>query len=424
MEHMEVGRNFNKKIKYSCKMNSFVFVVCGGKEHIETLNMSLKFINHFSKFAVTVVTDTKRNFIPIAHNNILDIQTPKELSHHEASIFLKTSLHKHLNMDEGNVYCYLDSDVVAIDDRINTIFDLYKGSVLFANDHCTVDQFSPFAMNCSCLHQTVLKNAEYDEVDKFFAQKIFAQIKNNEADQQLLQKAFDNIAKKNLKAFYSALVYYIKRYVLPISTFQFGGFYFNKKDNFWYNKNNDIICSHYPYFLKKLYKKKGIRFDKKTGKWYNAYYEEITPHKASCNHFTEYAEKVYNVKIPINWQHWNGGVFLFNKDSVSFLDYWHRITLEEFKNPYTKTRDQGTLAIAAWKFGLQNTQTLPKVYNFIAEIVNPLIDYSPSNGFTNDGFKTLINPCFLHVFHGWGHKGWPVWDFIEDCKKKLSRNDK
>ncbi|MDD3877294.1 MAG: hypothetical protein PHT69_11770 [Bacteroidales bacterium] len=393
-------------------MNHFIFVVCGSREHIETLNYSLQFIRHFSLFPILVLTDSKRNEIPIKHDNIIDVNTPEYMDNHQASIYLKTGLHKYLNIKDDDLYCYLDSDIVAINENINTIFANFKEPILFANDHCNINYFSPYSVHCSCLNDTLRRNNEYAEVDNFFEQKFFNQIKLNSLDKLKLERQFEEIKKINIGGLSKSIIYLIKRYLLPLDKFKFGGYFFNKKEHFWYNSNNEIIHFDYPFFAKNLYKKTGIYFDKVNNKWMNRHDEDITPQTPACRHFLEFCEKKYNLIISNNWQHWNGGVFLFNKTSESFLDYWHKITIDEFENSYTKTRDQGTLAITAWKFGLQDSETLPLTFNFIAEFDNPNIAYIQEKGFTNDGFKTILNPCFLHIYHEWGHEGWSIWDYV------------
>ena len=92
--------------------NAYVFVVCGERKHIETLHFSLKSLKLVSQFPIWVVTDKKRNEIEIEHDNIIDVSTPEDFNHHQASIWLKTSLHRIL--PKGTTYCYLDSDVIAM----------------------------------------------------------------------------------------------------------------------------------------------------------------------------------------------------------------------------------------------------------------------------------------------------------------------
>jgi len=71
----------------------FVFVVCGSNKHIETLNFSLSYLRYFTTNKIYVVTDLERNEQQIGNDNIIDVSTDKELDNHQASIFLKTSLH-------------------------------------------------------------------------------------------------------------------------------------------------------------------------------------------------------------------------------------------------------------------------------------------------------------------------------------------
>src|ERR1043165_5237901 len=131
--------------------NVFVFVVCGKRIHIDTLHFSLASLKRYSKNDIWVVTDSSRNETPVIHEKIVDIATPKEFDHHQASIFLKTGLHKFL--PTGNNYCYLDTDVVAIDKRADTIFENFSAPITFAPDHCVMDQFSPSAVNCKCFEK-------------------------------------------------------------------------------------------------------------------------------------------------------------------------------------------------------------------------------------------------------------------------------
>ena len=130
-------------------MNKFVFAVCGAKNYISQLAFSIERLKRFSRNEIIVVTDSRRNEIPISHENIIDIATPSEYNDHEASIFLKTSLHKILPY--GHTYCYLDSDVVCLSEKVDEIFLHYSAPITFANDNAPFEYFSPHAMNCQCL---------------------------------------------------------------------------------------------------------------------------------------------------------------------------------------------------------------------------------------------------------------------------------
>lgn len=122
----------------------FVFAVCGTNEHIDTLHYSLEKLKKFSDASIWIVTDASRNEKAILHDTIIEIQTPKEFNNHQASIFLKTGLHKFL--PKGNVYCYLDSDVVAVNSDCDKIFDEYIPPIRFAPDHCQMPLLAPLLL--------------------------------------------------------------------------------------------------------------------------------------------------------------------------------------------------------------------------------------------------------------------------------------
>ena len=149
------------------KNNIFVFVVCGSKEHIDTLHFSLKALKKFSKNKIIVLTDSMRNEIPIAHDNVIDIKTPEHFNHHQASIYLKTGINKFL--PQGNLYCYLDTDVVALSSKVDDIFSFYIAPISFTSDHCKIDVFSPSAVNCGCKENYDKGKAELDSIyEKFY----------------------------------------------------------------------------------------------------------------------------------------------------------------------------------------------------------------------------------------------------------------
>jgi hypothetical protein len=131
--------------------NIFVFVVCGAAEHVETLHFSLKYLQHFSKNEIFVVTDSSRNEIAINHDQIIDVKVDEKYNHHQASIYLKTGLNKFL--PEGNNYCYLDTDVIAVSENCDLIFNEYIAPITFAPDHCKIRNFSSYAVQCNCTEE-------------------------------------------------------------------------------------------------------------------------------------------------------------------------------------------------------------------------------------------------------------------------------
>ena len=94
---------------------------------------------------------------------IIDIETPREFNNHQASIYLKTAINKFL--EKGNNYCYLDGDIVAVDPKVDEIFNHFVSPVSFGSDHCKINEFSPHAINCSCEEEVI-------EKEKFFNSKL------------------------------------------------------------------------------------------------------------------------------------------------------------------------------------------------------------------------------------------------------------
>ena len=158
--------------------NCFVFVVCGPDAHINALNFSLRYIRHFSSKEVIVITDIRRNGLEIHHDNILDIRVPEEYDHHQASIYLKTSLHKLVDLDSD--YCYLDSDVIAVDRSVDKVFGYSTGPVTFALDHCSLDQFSPNAVNCDCLEERARNIELLEQLEEEYRDAVIAHSRKEE----------------------------------------------------------------------------------------------------------------------------------------------------------------------------------------------------------------------------------------------------
>jgi hypothetical protein len=132
----------------------WVFVVCGGALHIDTLRTAVAHLRPLTSLEIWVVTDSRRNVHPIdtdGVDRVVDVATPAELDDHQASIWLKTSVHRHVPPGE---WCYLDSDIIAVRPGMEQVFEHRRGPVAFAPDLTIsvnrVDRFSPWAMNCDC----------------------------------------------------------------------------------------------------------------------------------------------------------------------------------------------------------------------------------------------------------------------------------
>ncbi len=132
----------------------WVFVACGDDMHLVTLAVATEHLAALSSLEIWVVTDTTRNGMAVDEtqvDRVVDVRTPEELDHHQASIWLKTGLGELL--PEGE-WCYLDTDVIAVSAGAEAVFDARTAPIAFASDlthvgNC-VDHFSTYAMTCTC----------------------------------------------------------------------------------------------------------------------------------------------------------------------------------------------------------------------------------------------------------------------------------
>lgn len=378
--------------------NIFVFVVCGAKEHIDTLHFSLGYLQKYSQKEIWVLTDAKRNEIPIQHDHVIDIETPKDFDHHQASIYLKTGIHKFL--PKGHRYCYLDTDVIALDEKVDLIFKEYQAPITFAPDHCKMDQFSAFAVNCECI----------DLYDGYF----------NRMENELLQidplrqstKPSIVSHRKKLVAFYTqhhSLFQKIKvglRYMFSFKKFHISNdLYFDKKDKTWKDIEGEVFMHHF------RWSKVSRACQLKWNFWKR--YPELPDGRSlwtmTCDHLQQNIQEKFDIRVETNqFQHWNGGVFLFDDDSHDFLNRWFDKTMLIFQDPKWKTRDQGTLIATVWELGLQDHPMLGKQWNLIADYNNPFLQWESEDAI-RIASSELIKPQLLHVYHHFGDNSWPFW---------------
>jgi hypothetical protein len=126
--------------------NVFVYAVTGNA-HIEQVNRSLRFLKHFTRQQIVVLA--ARHDLPVDHDQVIEAQFPAEFDDHQASILLKTGLHTRLDLGD-RTWCYLDSDVFAVHEDVDQIFQDKPTPVLFAADHIRLSSFSRYAIRCAC----------------------------------------------------------------------------------------------------------------------------------------------------------------------------------------------------------------------------------------------------------------------------------
>jgi hypothetical protein len=384
----------------------YVFVVCGSQEHIETLHYSIQALQKVSSKKILVVTDPTRNEVPVVHTEIINIETPVGYNHHQASIYLKTGLHKFL--PKGNLYCYLDTDVVAVSSKVDTIFSQYMSPITFAPDHCVTDQFSPAAIKCDCAVQYAIWRKEVGELLKTY-KDVKREPENEEKKARLLHILEE---KKKDKWGYKWLSL---RFNLARKTFKLDkDTYLNKKGEYWHDKDGKPVLyeKHIKTSVEIIESISDYRYEKEPDSRWLMNGKNVFD--CRCEHLKEAIKKDFGIDVKDSqWQHWNGGVFLFDDSSAAFLNAWHEKTLRAFTLPEWKTRDQGTLIATVWEKGLQDHPTLDRKYNLIADYLHRDIEHRGDLLFCLKPQMMEVRPYFVHVYHHWADKRWDVWQAVE-----------
>lgn len=435
----------------------FVFVVCGEDVHLHTLNFSLPLLRRFTRRGIIVVTDRSRNAVPIEHDVVIDVDTPRHLTHHQAAIYLKASLHRCLDMD--GMYCYLDTDIIALGPEVDGIFEHFSPPITFCTDHCRMPMFSPSCVYHPGTEALVEEQRELDglrarflELERAHQQAAgphYEQIKQiKEAFNQARprhSRGFSNYYSLSGKArllasklLFKALYWGAFLAALPLLPFRKSlfaewfeslhqrffhapfrfeyfarryGYRYSPKEQLWYDAEGKLVFDD-NVLVKAIERHSAFRWDRVHFYWKNESGRRVSwPQSDALRQLIR--EKFGVVVAQKNWQHWNGGVFLFNRASIPFLEQWLEWCLATFDDPLWKTRDQGALIATAWKFGIQNHPTLPIEYNFIADYYHPRLQYLGGFTFRFHGSERLVRPHFLHIYHHFGDQSWDVWRDVE-----------
>ena len=213
----------------------FVFVVCGSKEHIDTLHFSLEYLKKYSKKTIIIITDSNRNEVDVLHDTLVDINTPAHFNHHQASIYLKTGIHQFL--PKGHLYCYLDTDVVALNSECDDIFGQYQFPITFAPDHCKVRSFSSYAVNCGCQDRCA-------EDRENFKKSLNNYNKNDKLSSSIAIKQRRKIEEKynQIQQSFLAKFFYAIKYYLSFPKFWLDkNLYFDKNKRYWATKDGVVV---------------------------------------------------------------------------------------------------------------------------------------------------------------------------------------
>ena len=429
----------------------YVFVACGDAIHIQTLHFSIAMLRRWSTLDIIVVTDTRRNIIPVQHPYIIDMPVDAALSHHQAAIYLKTCLHRILPLDDC-IYCYLDTDVVAIRAEVDTIFDYYTVPITFCTDHCKIKAFSPNAIH-DVFYDALLQKQEHlsalyhryaqEEVQQQAQAGLhFAKTQQLKADFNrrrplhaqpwrgpqaasiLLSKgifwllygwAWLSAWLRQQPAQHSQRLERLHRRIfkMPLNFALFlqeQGYYFSEMDQKWFLAAGKFLYEE-NFIIKKIESTSPFRWDDAAQCWRDELGNNISV--IESDKLLQLIRQKFDVDITNpDWRHWNGGVFLFDWRSADFMEQWHQWTMEIFADPKWKTRDQGTLIATTWKMELQQHPVLPMEYNFIADYYHPALHYKGNLCFDIAYVQSNISPWFLHIYHHWGDASWPVWQDV------------
>ncbi len=447
----------------------FVFVACGAADHLDTLEQALRHLRRFSRHAIVVVTDERRNARPIDHDLVVDRRTPESLSDARAAIYLKTSLHRHL--DPRYLYCYLDSDVLAARPDVEQVFMYRFGPVTFATDHCRMRYFSPWAVECGCLSDRRLAQAaelnaliapldacppELEEKKRRLQTQLEAYSARYRSPspelalrRDAVRRLLERTAGRPLRRRAELLAFVLPQFgarltrrlwqvadpveaadrviddalgTLPEYIRRELGFDWRLDERRGYDEEGRLLLTDVPFHVAQ---KSDYRFDESAREWVDAVGERVF--HGPCDHLREALSEELGVAVADpDWQHWNGGVFLFDarpeSGAPAFLDSWHELTVRSFDLPRFKARDQGTLIAAAWRHGLQGQPTLPVEFNFLADYHKPGLRFDSAQGFSIDGRPGFVKPYLVHVYHHWGDRDWEVWRWLESLTA-LERSD-
>lgn len=390
--------------------NKFVFVVCGSKEHIDTLHYSLRFLRHFSRNDIIVVTERGRNEVPVVHDQVVEVTTPSHFNHHQASIYMKVGLNKFL--PKGFNYCYLDTDVIALNSECDDIFNQKKGPITFAADHCRMPKFSPSAVKCDCLVNNKKDIAELEQLMERFDPNRKEKDEVMEKKKQQLIKKFELLKRNNLH--YAWITF---RFLTAFKKFELDDdTYYDRWKKIWHDREGRVIIKPAESMVKDIEANSKWRWNYIKRRWMGPDGKDVFD--LQCHHLPEFIKKDFGICVSDpNFQHWNGGVFLFDDTSETFLNSWFDKTMKIFNLPDWYTRDQGTLIATVWEMGLQNNPLLPQKFNFIADYNNPALMLDDAGNMTTDAFKSKLRPALIHIYHNFGKTGWDIWDYVDNIGK-------
>jgi hypothetical protein len=275
--------------------------------------------------------------------------------------------------------------------------------------------FSPYAVNCCCAD---LYKKQRNELEKAIGSVLESPVYPPDMENPEIRRLFsvlNNIKENPAKN---------KAKLLRLAWAVLTGVERIDEDIWLHRREKEWICEEsgfsYPFlygYRKEIRQRTGYRFSMFSMRWIRPDGKAGVPNR--CTHLQDAIQNSLGIQVQQkDYQHWNGGVFLFNAESEAFLNTWHELTLKIFEDPQWKVRDQGSLIATAWKTGLQFQPMIPEEYNFIADYYKLSISGIPGeNELTIRKGQKLVKPALVHVYHNFGKTGWDVWDAIHETVK-------
>lgn len=285
---------------------------------------------------------------------------------------------------------------------MDLIFKEYQAPITFAPDHCLMSVFSASAVHCSCLKDLEKARNKFEEKLNTIDPLRLSKNKEVQKYRKELQRHYLDIRTNLLKLFITGVRYFFSPYVFKLND----NIHFDKKRRVWttsegvdFMKDIKIRKITKSLGLKWSYIKKEPQLQDGRSIWFD-----------QCPHLKMYIQEKFGIHVATNqFQHWNGGVFLFDDESHDFLNRWFDKTMLIFQDPKWKTRDQGTLIATVWELGLQNHPMLGKQWNLIADYNNPFLQWK-DEGQVSLSSTELVRPNLIHVYHHFGDKSWGFWN--------------
>lgn len=384
--------------------NCFVFVVCGAGEYIDCLHYALKALRRHSRNDIVVLTDTSRNEIAIDWPKIVDVKTPDAHNNHQASIYLKTAIHRYLPI--GPTYCYLDTDVVALNSDVDQIFAHKTNPVIFAPDQGRTHNFSSNAVRCNC---SETRTTMQEEINALKTRMWNVRPETPEEEHLRVTETDFESLRANPVHYWTT---YFKFLATPPSVSNRHDPLVDRWRAFWFETQVNTVRYERASVIAEIERTSKWRWDRVRCSWITPAGLDMVDYH--CDHLVEAIQTKFNIRVAApRWQNWNGGVFLFDESGHKFLDAWHNKTMKIFQDRAWKTRDQGTLIATCWEFGLQNAKTLPRKFNFILDSGDKrTLLARDGRHVTVDAFVTRYVPAFAHVFYRFGDKDWDMWNWV------------